>query len=272
MKHILAFAGSNSRDSINKQLVTYASHLIENIEVSILDLNDFDLPIFSKHYEEEHGIPENALKFLSYIKKSDGVIVSLAENNGAYSAVFKNLFDWMSRAEAKLFFQKPMLLMATSTGARGGESVLAMAKDRFPRHNAQIVADFCFPFFDKNFSEGKIIDPEFDKELKEKVKQFKKQMDMDIKHEDNGESGKFFIEIDNKQEAEMTYEYIDQYTINIDHTEVKEALKGQGIGSKLIEAAVKFMRKNNLKAVATCSYAITILEKKKEEYKDVIQN
>lgn len=176
MKNILAFAGSNSLDSINKQLAVYASELIEDVEVTTLDLNDFDLPMYSKHYEEAHGIPENAKSFLNHIKNTDGIVVSLAENNGAYSAVFKNLFDWMSRAEAKLFYNKPMLLMATAPGARGGISVLTMAKERFPRHNAQIVADFSLPNFETNFVKGKISDNALYRELKQKVEQFQKHL------------------------------------------------------------------------------------------------
>lgn len=174
MKHILAFAGSNSKDSINKQLAVYASRLIDDVTVTILDLNDFELPIYSKDLEAEQGIPANALSFLDHIKKCDGIILSLAENNGAYTAVFKNIFDWLSRAEQKTFLNKPMLLMAATPGARGGASVLAMAMDRFPRHQAQIIADFSLPFFETNFSDGKITNKEFDEALKNKINLFKK--------------------------------------------------------------------------------------------------
>jgi len=96
----------------------------------------------------------------------------LAENNGSYSAAFKNLFDWMSRIEGKTFFGKPMLLMATSPGKRGGLSVLEIAKNRFPRHDAIIIADFSLPLFRGNFSDGKIINPDLDNELRNKVKAF----------------------------------------------------------------------------------------------------
>lgn len=176
MKNILAFAGSNSSDSINKALATYAASLVEDAKVTILDLNDFDLPIFSKDLEAKSGIPENAKKFHKYIKDTDGIVISLAENNGAYSAVFKNLFDWMSRHEAKLFMGKPMLLMATSTGGRGGASVLAMAHSRFPYHDAKIVAEFSLPLFQDKFADGKITDIQFDEELKEEVKLFQKEL------------------------------------------------------------------------------------------------
>ena len=132
MKQIIAFAGSNSKQSINKQLASYAADLVSLAEVKHLDLNDFDLPIYSIDLENERGIPENAIKFLDIIKSADGIVLSLAEHNGAYASVFKNLFDWMSRIDGKLWNETPMLLMATSPGGRGGSTVLEIAKGRFP--------------------------------------------------------------------------------------------------------------------------------------------
>ena len=173
MKKIIAFSGSNSKNSINKELAIYTASQISNIEVEVLDLNDFELPLYSIDLENEHGIPDNAQLFLDKIKLSDGIVLSLAEHNGAYSAVFKNLFDWMSRAEQKTFLNKPMLLMAASPGGRGGASVLAIAKDRFPRHDANIIADFSLPSFEANFSKGKLINEDLNEELKIKVEQFK---------------------------------------------------------------------------------------------------
>ncbi|GGK34649.1 FMN reductase [Yeosuana aromativorans] len=176
MKHIIAFAGSNSKHSINKQLVTYVSGLTKDCQVEMLDLNDYELPIYGIDYENEVGIPDNAHKFLNKLKSSDGIIISLAEHNGAYSTAFKNIFDWMSRIESKLFFDKPMLLMATSPGGRGGQSVLAIARDRFPRHDANIVEVFSLPFFENNFADGKIINEELDEQLKNSIEQFQKAL------------------------------------------------------------------------------------------------
>jgi NAD(P)H-dependent FMN reductase len=177
MKKIIAFAGSNSEKSINKQLVTYASSLLKNSEVQILDLNDFELPLFGVDLEAKiNGQPENAHKFLNRIKNSDGIILSLAEHNGAYSAAFKNLFDWMSRIEGKTFFGKPMLLMATSPGARGGQSVLGIAKNRFPFHDAKITNTFSLPSFSDNFKGGKVVDNDLNNQLIDVVKQFENQV------------------------------------------------------------------------------------------------
>ncbi|MDO1500715.1 NAD(P)H-dependent oxidoreductase [Winogradskyella maritima] len=173
MKNIIAFAGSNSADSINKQLATYASSLVDGVEVDVLDLNDFETPMYSKQLEEAEGHPENAKKFFKKIKNSDGIVVSLAEYNGAYTSAFKNLFDWMSRIEVKTFCGKPMLLMATSPGARGGQSVLGIANSRFPIHDADIVAKYSLPSFNDNFKDGKIVNDELNEELEEQVEQFK---------------------------------------------------------------------------------------------------
>jgi NAD(P)H-dependent FMN reductase len=176
MKHIIAFAGSNSKQSINKQLATYASKLVDKADVVTLDLNDFELPVYGIDYEKEYGIPENAHKFLNQIKSTDGIILSLAEHNGAYSTAFKNIFDWMSRIEGKTFFNKSMLLMATSPGGRGGSSVLEIAKNRFPFHNANIIETFSLPLFGDNFKDGKIVDDDLNKQLKKAVNQFQKSL------------------------------------------------------------------------------------------------
>ena len=90
---------------------------------------------------------------------------------------------------------------------------------------------------------------------------------MNIKQEDNGKKGKFFVELDGKQEAEMTYTYAGSDKIIIDHTEVSEKLKGQGVGYKLVEAAVEFMRDKGLKVIPLCPFASAVF-KKKHEYSD----
>jgi len=169
MKNIIAFGASNSKTSINKQLATYASSLLKNTEVEVLDLNDFDVPTYSVDLEGKSGIPDNAQQLLNKIMASDGLIISLAEHNGAYTAIFKSLFDWMSRIDVKLFKQKPMLLMSTSPGARGGQSVFEIAENRFPIHDANIVAKFSLPSFNDNFKEDKIVDADLKASLLEAV-------------------------------------------------------------------------------------------------------
>lgn len=174
---IIAFGASPSKNSINKKLATYASSLFVNAEVEVLDLNDYQMPLFSVDIEAEIGQHELAKAFLVKIESADFLVISLAENNGNYSAAFKNLYDWCSRINGKVFQGKPMLLLATSPGARGGASVLEIAKNAFPRYGADIKAVFSLPSFNDNFDveNGKISNEEFDNQLKEIVKniQFK---------------------------------------------------------------------------------------------------
>ena len=124
MKKIIAFAGSSSKNSINKQLATYTAHLFENSEVEVLNLNDYEMPIYSVDKETETGIPQLAHDFYAKIGSADLLVISFAEHNGAYSTAFKNIFDWTSRINSKTFQGKPTLLLATSPGPRGGSSVL----------------------------------------------------------------------------------------------------------------------------------------------------
>ncbi len=168
---IIAFAGSPSKNSINKKIATYAAGLFQNAEVEILDLNDYQMPLFSVDIEAEIGQHELAKAFLSKIKSADFLVVSLAENNGNYSAAFKNIYDWCSRINGKVFQGKPMLLMATSPGGRGGATVLEIAKNSFPRYGADIKATFSLPSFDDNFDveKGKISNPDLDVQLKETI-------------------------------------------------------------------------------------------------------
>lgn len=169
---IIAFAGSNSQHSINKHLATYAANQFDNAQVEVLDLNDFAMPLFSVDLEKEIGQHEIAKSFLNKLESADILIVSLAENNGNYSAAFKNVFDWSSRILKDVFQQKPMLLMATSPGARGGASVLEIAKTAFPRYGAQIKGLFSLPSFNVNFDleKNEISNPELDNELKTIIK------------------------------------------------------------------------------------------------------
>lgn len=152
---IIGFAGSNSSQSINKQLVKYTLNEIKDIETEWLDITDFPLPVFGVDLEEKEGIPENIKKFIEKIQTADGIVVSLAEHNGSYSVAAKNLFDWCSRYTGKFFNDIPMLLMGTSPGGYGAKNVLGAAEMRFPKFGAKIISIYSLPSFGDNFSNEK---------------------------------------------------------------------------------------------------------------------
>ncbi len=172
MKKIITIAGSNSQKSINKSLLMYTSSLLKNVELIPIDLNDFVLPIYGVDYEDENGIPTAVKRLNERLRIADGFIISLAEHNGSYAAVFKNAIDWLSRVNMKIWREKPMLLMATSPGARGGQTVLQSAKTYFPFLGAQVIIDFSLPNFYTNFNNDQIVDSNYKKILQEKVNKY----------------------------------------------------------------------------------------------------
>lgn len=177
MKKILAFGASNSRQSINKTLATFTANQIPNVEVKLLDLNDFEMPIFSIDRENENGIHDLAKQFKQEIIDADGIIISFAEHNSAYSTAFKNIYDWVSRINGNVWETKPMFLLATSPGGWGGKSVLELAYNRFSRGYENTIVTFSLPEFQKNFSaKNGILAGVLQKEFKEKLSLFEKAL------------------------------------------------------------------------------------------------
>lgn len=173
---ILAFAGSTSSTSINRELVKFVLKDFQDEEINLIDLNDFTMPVFSVDLEKK-GFPDEAHHFLKVIEECDVIICSLAEHNRSYSSAFKNVFDWSSRINVKVFQNKPMLLMSTSPGGYGGGNVMNTAKTFFPQFAADIKDTFSLPKFYENFDmESGVINPDMLNNLKGKIQNFKNQV------------------------------------------------------------------------------------------------
>ena len=178
MKKVLALGGSNSKKSINKQFATYVANQLENVEVIVVDLNDLDLPLFGPDLEAEKGNPDSAIEFNELIKSVDGIVLSLAEYNGNQAAAFKNLWDWSSRIDGMEFWRnKPMLLMATSPGQRGGASVLSITNGMMPYFGGNIIAQFSLPAFYDNFTLEGVKDEVLNADLKAKIALLQNELD-----------------------------------------------------------------------------------------------
>jgi chromate reductase, NAD(P)H dehydrogenase (quinone) len=151
---ILAFAATSSTKSINKQLAAYAASLVDGAEIELLDLNDFEMPIFSQDKEEVLGQPAEAKLFMSKIAEADAVVISFAEHNGSYTAAYKNVFDWASRIDMKVYQGKPVVMLATSPGPGGAQSVLGTAVNSAPYFAADVKGSLSIPSFFDNFDMG----------------------------------------------------------------------------------------------------------------------
>ena len=167
-RKILAFAASNSSKSINRQLVEYAASLIEGAQIDTLDIHDFEMPLYRFDREEADGIPQLAHDFLARVAEGDALLVSIAEHNGAYSAAFKNLFDWCSRIGRDVWQGKPMVLLSTSPGAGGAARALAIAESAAPHFGGEVLGTMSVPKFQEAFDveSGRLVDEALNKELK----------------------------------------------------------------------------------------------------------
>lgn len=168
---VLAFAASSSSKSINKVLANYAASLVENAEFEMLDINDYEMPIFSSDREEELGQPQQAKDFFAQIGEADAIIVSFAEHNGTYTAAYKNLFDWTSRIDMKVFQGKPVVYLSTSPGPGGAQSVLSAAANSAKFFAADLRASLSIPSFYDNFDleAQRLTNPELNNQLKAAV-------------------------------------------------------------------------------------------------------
>ncbi len=171
---ILAFGASNSQNSINKALVTYATTLISG-DVEILDLNDFEMPIFSQDREQANGIPNEAKQFYAKIGAADALLISFAEHNGNFTAAYKNLFDWTSRIDHKVYQGKPAVILATSPGSGGASSVLGIANRSAPYIGLDVKASLSVASFYNKFdlATGRVTDSEVQQALEHTVNALK---------------------------------------------------------------------------------------------------
>ena len=166
---VLAFAASNSRKSINKDLIRYATTLLPDSDVEIIDINDYEMPIYNSELEEAHGIPEAASRFLDKIAEADALVISYAEHNGNYTVAYKNLFDWASRKNREVYQGKPIVMLSTSPGAGGAKNVLSLAVESAHRFAGTVKASLSVPEFFRNFDrdEGVLTNPELVAQLEE---------------------------------------------------------------------------------------------------------
>lgn len=87
---------------------------------------------------------------------------------------------------------------------------------------------------------------------------------MEIQHQFDGRKGSFFVQEGGKRMAEMVYVMAGPKRMIIEHTEVDESLKGQGVGAKLLETLVDYARKEEVKVLPLCPFAKATFQKRKD--------
>ena len=85
----------------------------------------------------------------------------------------------------------------------------------------------------------------------------------------NEKKGSFYININDKTEAKMTFVFAGENKIIIDHTEVNSGNNGKGFGKKMVEKAVEFAREKGISILPLCPFAKSVFDKN-PEFRDVL--
>ncbi|MDX2321003.1 MAG: NADPH-dependent FMN reductase [Moritella sp.] len=179
MQKIIAFTGSNHSNSIHQQLLNLAVEKIVENEVTMLNLSDFPLPIYSLDIEAK-GIPQEVYQLKEEFVKHDAIIIATPEHNGSMPAYLKNVIDWLSRlvpAKSPFFGNeaKPILLMSTSPGPTGGATNLNTMAELMPWWGGDVKGTYSLGSYFEKVIDGKLT-PATDQELTDLIKRFEAQL------------------------------------------------------------------------------------------------
>jgi NAD(P)H-dependent FMN reductase len=149
---LVAFSGSARRESFNRKLVEIAADGAREAggTVRIVNLSDFDLPLYDADREELEGMPPGAVALKAMCVEADGYLISAPEYNGSLPAVLKNAIDWLSRpgpapgetaTTHTAFRGKVAGIMSISPGAWGGVRGLAHLRQILSGLNVLVTAE-----------------------------------------------------------------------------------------------------------------------------------
>lgn len=128
MLKLLMFAGSARTASTNKQLAAFAASTAQkaDVDVTLIDLKDFEMPIYDGDLEGDAGLPKNAKRLKQLFVEHDGLFIASPEYNSSFSPLLKNALDWISRPHTEnepslwAYSGKVAALGSVAPGALGG--------------------------------------------------------------------------------------------------------------------------------------------------------
>ncbi len=154
---ILAFSGSARRESLNKKLlaVTVEAAREAGAEVTLIDLNDYTLPLYHGDLEDREGMPENAKKLIQLVVQHDGLLIASPEYNSMFTPLLKNTIDWCTRADDNPFAGKIAAVVSASPGMLGGVRSMTLVRNLLTHLGCLVIPSQCIlPQADKAFDDA----------------------------------------------------------------------------------------------------------------------
>ena len=177
---VLALAGSTRKDSYNKKLIQVAADIArqKGAKVTVIDLNDYQMPFYDADQEAKQGLPANAKKLRDLMLQNDVMMISSPEYNGSIPGILKNTIDWTSRDEKAQYSSEPykgkkIAIMSASPGKGGGARALVHLRAVLQAVGGDVIKDQvsvpeAFKAFD---AKGKLVSAETNKKLQEEVQE-----------------------------------------------------------------------------------------------------
>ncbi|MEG1022396.1 MAG: NAD(P)H-dependent oxidoreductase [Myroides sp.] len=148
---MLVFVGSNSSKSINEQLTKLVLKEL-NVTHTFIDLKTLDIPLFSEDLEREIKSPKGIVSLKDQIEAFEHIFITTNEHNGNLSAFFKNIVDWLSRADKSFLQGKKVFILSTSNGKRGGLGANESLQKMIERFGCEVYESYAFSSFSENFN------------------------------------------------------------------------------------------------------------------------
>ncbi|RZL50189.1 MAG: NADPH-dependent oxidoreductase [Pedobacter sp.] len=154
MQNISIISASVRKGRNSHRVALYFKNYLEEnklAHVKIIDLKDYDFPIFEERLKFISDPTEGMLSIAEEVTKADGIIVVTPEYNGGYPASLKNVVDLLY-AEWK---RKPIGIATVSAGAFAGSQVITSLQFSLWKIGALVVpAMFPVPTVEKTFDEN----------------------------------------------------------------------------------------------------------------------
>lgn len=168
---ILAFSASARKESLNRKFLAIAVAAAREAggEVTLLDLNDYVLPLYHGDLEDAGGVPDNAKRLIALIQQHDALLIASPEYNSMITPLLKNTIDWCTRDDVDPFPGKVAAVISASPGGFGAVRSLVMAQQLLLKLGCHVVPGQCaLPQANKAFdATGKLLDARAEKSVRD---------------------------------------------------------------------------------------------------------
>ena len=146
-------ASANNNRKLGDKLQELAE--AKGVEVTMINLVDLTLPLYSTVEEERNGIPDTAKDLAEEILALDAFIIVAPEYNGVMPPVLNNAMAWTSRATESWrdAFNEKIIGLATHSGGGGAKGLQAM-RIMYQHLGANILARELLTTYEKPLSEN----------------------------------------------------------------------------------------------------------------------